>query len=398
MTLVANIGNITLFGPYLLGIIYPSHQGSAILQWLCTAAATGLVLYIAIEGVRRAIRFQTIVVWIEYAIIVAFVVGLFVAEYTGHPGTTHPHLSWLLPSTAPSFHALMNGVVIGVFMYGGWEASVYLAEEGTDTRRNPGRAGIISVVFCIIWFSVLTMAIEAIAPAKILVANAGNIIAYSAGVIWPKPWSSIVSLAVLSSVIAVTQSQLQNFSRMNFGLSREGLLPRWLGRLSRRHRTPAPALIVAAVIPVAALIIYLANTSAGTTIGLISGTAGLLYIVIYVAGAIACMWYYRRTLLSSARQLIFAGVLPFIGAAALVYAAVVAFPTTPHGTLYPFIVMFVAIFPAAWLVKYFTRAPFFDLPVLTAGEPAPAEPVDRVQAPALADPAVAGGTAEVPDA
>jgi len=99
MTLVANIGNITLFGPYLLGIIYPSHQGSAILQWLCTAAATGLVLYIAIEGVRRAIRFQTIVVWIEYAIIVAFVVGLFVAEYTGHPGTTHPHLSWLLPST-----------------------------------------------------------------------------------------------------------------------------------------------------------------------------------------------------------------------------------------------------------------------------------------------------------
>jgi len=73
---------------------------------------------------------------------------------------------------------------------------------------------------------------------------------------------------------------------MNFGLSREGLLPRWLGRLSRRHRTPAPALIVAAVIPVAALIIYLANTSAGTTIGLISGTAGLLYIVIYVAGAI----------------------------------------------------------------------------------------------------------------
>jgi amino acid transporter len=292
----------------------------------------------------------------------------------------------------------MNGVVIGVFMYGGWEASVYLAEEGTDTRRNPGRAGIISVVFCIIWFSVLTMAIEAIAPAKILVANAGNIIAYSAGVIWPKPWSSIVSLAVLSSVIAVTQSQLQNFSRMNFGLSREGLLPRWLGRLSRRHRTPAPALIVAAVIPVAALIIYLANTSAGTTIGLISGTAGLLYIVIYVAGAIACMWYYRRTLLSSARQLIFAGVLPFIGAAALVYAAVVAFPTTPHGTLYPFIVMFVAVFPAAWLVKYLTRAAFFDLPVLAAGDPAPSETADRVQTPALADPAVASGAAEVPDA
>jgi amino acid transporter len=398
MTLVANIGNITLFGPYLLGIIYPSHQNSAVLQWLCTAAATGLVLFIAIEGVRRAIRFQTVIVWIEYAIIVAFVIGLLVAEFSGHAGTTHPHLSWLLPTTSPSFHGLTNGVVIGVFMYGGWEASVYLAEEGTDTKRNPGRAGIISVVFCIIWFTILTMAIEAIAPAKDLVANAGNIIAFSASVIWPKPWSSLVSLAVLSSVVAVTQSQLQNFSRMSFGLSRDGLLPKRLGRLSR-HRTPALALILSAVIPVAALIIYLANTSAGTAIGLISGTAGLLYIVIYVAGAIACIWYYRRTLTSSARHFILAGVLPFIGGAALLYAAIAAFPTTPHGTLYPFIVMFVLIWPAAWLVKYLTKAPFFGRPVLVAGDPEPADD-DGPAAPVGAEAAtpVADGGADIADA
>lgn len=399
MTLTANIGNITLFGPYLLGIIYPSHQNNAVLQWVCTAVATGLVLYIAIEGVRRAIRFQTIVVWIEYAIIVAFVIALFVAEFTGHPGTTHPHLSWLLPSTSPSFHGLTNGVVLGVFMYGGWEASVYLAEEGTDVKRNPGRAGIISVVFCIIWFSILTMAIQAIAPAKVLVAHAGNIIAYSAGVIWPKPWSSLVSLAVLSSVIAVTQSQLQNFSRMSFGLSREGLLPKWLGRLSR-HRTPALALILSAVIPVAALIIYLANASAGKTIGLISGTAGLLYIVIYVAGAIGCIWYYRRTLMTRARQFILAGVLPLIGGAGLVYAAITAFPTTPHGTLYPFIAMFVLIFPAAWLVKHFTRAPFFDLPVIVAGRNGVAEQAEPelVQAGAETGPETPDTATETPDA
>jgi amino acid transporter len=399
MTLTANVSNITLFGPYLLGVIYPSHQNNAVLQWLCTAVITGLVLFIAIEGVRRAIRFQTIVVWVEYAIIVAFVIGLFVAEFTGHPGTTHPHLSWLLPSTAPSFHALMNGVVLGVFMFGGWEASVYLAEEGTDVRRNPGRAGIISVVFCIIWFVILTMAIQASAPAKVLIAHAGNIIAYSAGVIWPKPWSSIVSLAVLSSVVAVVQSQLQNFSRMSFGLSREALLPKWLGRLSR-HRTPALGLTIAAIIPVAALIIYLANASAGKTIGLVSGTAGFLYIVIYVAGAIACIWYYRHTLTNSVRQFILAGVLPFLGGAGLVYAAIVAFPTTPHGTLYPFIVMFVLIFPAAWLVKYFTRAPFFDVPVIVAdanSSAGQAEP-ELVQAQAEVGPESAGTPTDTPDA
>jgi amino acid transporter len=166
----------------------------------------------------------------------------------------------------------------------------------------------------------------------------------------------------------VTQSQLQNFSRMGYGLSRDGLLPQWIGRLSK-HRTPAIALTLSAIVPVVALIAYLTSTSAGTAIALVSGTAGLLYIVIYVAGAVACIWYYRRTLTSSTRQFFFAGVLPSVGGALLVYAAVSAIPTTPNGTLYPFVIMFVLAFPAAWLVKALTRAPFFDLPVMAAGGP-----------------------------
>jgi amino acid transporter len=380
MTLVSNIGNITLFGPYFLGIVWPSQQGNSFLQWLCSAVATVAVLIIAIEGVKRAIRFQQIIVWAEYAIFIVFVSALFVAEFTGHPGSTHPQLSWLIPTKAPDFHGFLNGCVLGVFMYGGWEASVYLAEEGTDVRRNPGRAGIISVVFCTVWLVILATAIQAIAPIKDLIANSGNIIAYSASLIWPKFWADLVSLAVLSSVVAVTQSQLQNFSRMSFGLARESLLPAWLGRLSK-HRTPAYALTFATVVPVLALVAYLSNASAATTIGLISGTAGLLYIVLYVAGSVACIWYYRRTLTSSVGQFVFAGVLPFIGGALLVYAAITAIPTTPHGTLYPFIAMFVLAFPAAWLVKHYTKAPFFDEPILVADKPSPGH-AGPIEAPA----------------
>jgi len=354
MTLVSNIGNITLFGPYFLGIVWPSQANNALLQWLVTAIATGLVLYIAIEGIKRAIRFQTIVVWVEYAIIIAFIIGLLAAEFSGHAGTTTPQASWLLPSSAPSFSGLTAGIVIGVFMYGGWEAAVYLAEEGTDVKKNPGRAGIISVVFCIVWLTTLAVAIQGIAPQAELVANAGNIIAYSASVIWPTWAVDVVSLAVLSSVVAVTQSQLNNFSRMSFGLSREGLLPIWIGTLNR-HRTPGRALILSAAIPVVLLIAYLGSTSAGSAIGLISGTAGLMYIVMYVAGAATCIWFYRRTLLRSAKQFIVAGLLPLIGGAGLVFAAYKALPTLPNGTLYPFIVMFVVVWPAAWIVKLARR-------------------------------------------
>ena len=368
MTLVSNIGNITLFGPYLLGIISPDNADNKFLQWLASAIAVGLVLYIAIEGIKRAIRFQAIIVWVEYAIIIAFIIGLLVAEFSGQAGTTPPQLSWLLPSSAPSFLGLMGGVVVAVFMYGGWEASVYLAEEATDTKRNPGRAGIISVVFCIFWLTTLSLAIQGIAPLETLIAHSGNIVAFSASVIWP-PWAvDVVSLAVLSSVVAVTQSQLQNFSRISYGLSREKLLPEWIGVLGK-HRTPSRALILAAIIPVVTLIVYMTNTSAGNAIALISGMAGLFYIFLYVIGAAACIWFYRRTLLKSPKQFVVAGLLPAIGAVGLLYAAFIAWPSLADWTRYPFLAAMILIWPAAWLVKRRTAAPFFDLPVMVADGP-----------------------------
>ncbi len=82
------------------------------------------------------------------------------------------------------------------------------------------------------------------------------------------------------------------------------------------------------------------------------------------------------------------------------YAAITAFPTTPHGTLYPFIVMFVLIFPAAALVKYFTKAPFFTQPPLTAccsSEAEQPEP-ELVQAGAEARFDEAGAAGDMPDA
>jgi amino acid transporter len=366
-SIVSNMGNITLFGPYLLGIVWPSQAGNTTLQWIVSALIMGAVLYIAIAGVRRAIRFQQIIVWIEYAIILAFLVGLLVAEFTGHHGSQHPQLSWLSPGTSPSLHGLADGFVIGVSLFGGWEAAVYLAEEGTDTRRNPGRAGIIAVVFATIWYLLLIMAIQAIAPMKDLESHSANIIAYSAGVIWPKPWSTIVSLAVLSSVIAVTQSQLQAFSRMSFGLAREGLIWQKLASLSR-HRTPRIALTIAAVLPVLLLIVYLANSSAAHALSLLAGMSGLMFILIYVAGALACIWYYRKTLLTSVRQFVVAGLLPFLGAGGLILAAIYALPTTPLGTKLPALGFLVAAILAALIIKVRNRnrTAFFDRPVMTA--------------------------------
>lgn len=369
---ISNIANIVVFGPYLLGVIAPSQASNPILQWLVSAIATFAVVAIAVAGVRAAIRFQIYLVWLEYAIIIFFAGALLYAELTGHSGSQIPSLSWLLPSSAPSLSGLVGGIVIAVFMFGGWESAVYLAEEQHEAHRDPGRAGIISVIFCTIWFAFMIAVIQAVAPADVLVKNSANVIAYAAGLVLPGPLAAIVSLAVLLSVVGVTQAQLQVFSRVGFGLSREGLLPRALTRLSQAQ-TPWIGLSIAGVVPVVLLIVYLANGTVAQALNLVTATAGILYIALYVAGGVACTWYYRRVLARSVSSLLYAGILPSLGVVVIVFAVLWSIPTTPLGTLIPAAIFLLIGLPVAWIVRRTSHAPFFDIkPEIASAEAADA--------------------------
>lgn len=371
-SMVSNIANIVVIGPYLLGIVYPSQAGNPILQWLVSAVAILAVVAIAIVGIRAAIRFQIYLVWFEYGVILLFAAALLYAEFTGRSGSQIPSLGWLLPSAAPNLGGLVGGIVIAVFMFGGWEAAVYLAEEQHEGHRDPGRAGIISVIFCTIWFAFMIAVIQAIAPAADLVKNSANVIAYAAGLVLPGPLAAIVSLAVLLSVVGVVQAQLQVFSRVGYGLSREGLLPKALTRLSK-GQTPWVGLAVASVVPIVLLIVYLANGTVAQALNLVTATAGILYIALYSAGALACTWYYRRILTRSLKSLLYAGILPSIGVLVLLAALVVSIPTAPLGTLIPAAVFVLIGLPVAWFVKRSSHAAFFDIkPEVATEEPSTA--------------------------
>ena len=91
---VANIGNITLFGTYLLGIINPTGTFDNVVVWVVSAAMMGVVIYIAIRGIRPSIRFQTAIIVFEYAIVIVFVLLALKREFIDAAvGTTAPSAS-----------------------------------------------------------------------------------------------------------------------------------------------------------------------------------------------------------------------------------------------------------------------------------------------------------------
>ena len=172
-------------------------------------------------------------------------------------------------------------------------------------------------------------------------------------------FADLVALAVIASFATTIQSQIVDGSRIMFGMGRDRTVPKALGRVNPRFRTPVAGLIVMGVIPVLALVLYLASDSLQKTIIYIDSTGGLLFAGYYVVISLYSIWYYRTVLFRDLREFVLGLLLPLVGAATLVYVIVKSLPGTPVPVRIIALVLFLVGIPLAFLSKAIIRAPFF---------------------------------------
>jgi amino acid transporter len=358
--LTSNIGNITLIGSTVLSLIAPSETSNKPLTWVVATIVCLLVVAIAVIGVKVTIRFEGWVVLCEYIVIGVFAIWGLVHEITSHAaGVTHPSWSWFTTSHAPAGSTgLIAGVVIATFLLGGWDSPIYLGDE-QQRQRDPGRSVLISITFCTLWVVFLFVCLQGLAPASAITSNASNVLPFLAGKLGPKAFSDLVALAVIASFATTIQSQIVDGSRIMFGMARDRTVPRPLGVVHRRFRTPVAGLIVMGVIPIIALILYLASSSLQKTIIYIDSTGGLLFAGYYVVISLYSIWYYRSVLLRDAREFLLGLLLPLVGAGTLVYVIIKSLPGTPVPVRILALVLFLIGIPLALLSKAITHAPFF---------------------------------------
>jgi amino acid transporter len=319
-----------------------------------------LVVAIAVVGVKVTIRFEGWVVLCEYIVIGILAVWGLTKELSSHTaGITHPTWSWFTTSHSPGGSTgLIAGVVIATFLLGGWDSPIYLGDE-QKRQRDPGRSVLISITFCTLWVVFLFVCLQGLAPSSAITANASNVLPYLAGRLGPKAFSDLVALAVIASFATTIQSQIVDGSRIMFGLSRDGTAPKRLANVNRRFGTPVAGLIVMGVIPVIALLLYLASSSLEKTIVYIDSTGGLLFAGYYVVISLYSIWYYRSVLFKDIREFLLGLLLPLIGAATLIYVIVKSMPGTATPVRILALVLFLVGIPLAFLSKAITKAPFF---------------------------------------
>jgi amino acid transporter len=279
---------------------------------------------ICLVGVELNAKSQAVLLASEVAILTAFAIVSFIKGAAVHPhGYVAPSLGWIDPFRIPSFNALIDGVLLGLFIYWGWDAGVAVNEESRNSASGPGRSAVISTLVLVAVFVVVSYAAQSYAGPQFLADNSNDVLSALGARTFGSGWDKLLILAVLTSAAASTQTTILPTARTTLSMARWGAIPSAFGKVHPRFQTPWVSTISFGVVS----IVWFVALEALSKHVLVDSVTGLGFLIAFYYGftGLACTIYYRRTLLRSVKNFVFAGVLPMLGFLALAFVFVRAY-------------------------------------------------------------------------
>jgi amino acid transporter len=314
---MANLAQIAGLYSFMLFGIEPS-----------TLAVTGVgVAWIAIMtvvcviGIEVNAKTQRWLLTAEIATLAAFALVALARVWLGDAptGAIHPSLEWFNPLGVGSIGALTSGLLIGLFIYWGWDSLVTVNEETEDSDTVPGKAAVMSTLILVgIYLVVSTAAIAFGGVDRLAGDQSGDVLGLLAGDVFGSSLlGKIIIVAVLTSAAASTQTTILPTSRTALSMARAKAAPAALGHVHQRYLTPDVATWIMGGL---SIVWYVGLTLVSENILFDSIAAlGLMIAFYYGLTGLACAWYYRRTLTTSLRRFLLVGLAPFTGGAVLMF-------------------------------------------------------------------------------
>ena len=116
-------------------LLFDWNHGASSATWVIVGAVVWIALmtWICYRGIELSARTQQFLLAAELVILFVFAVVALAKAYSGTvPGSLHVSLSWFNPF-AISFSALADGVLLGIFIYWGWDSGVAVNEESESS-------------------------------------------------------------------------------------------------------------------------------------------------------------------------------------------------------------------------------------------------------------------------
>lgn len=277
-----------------------------------------IMTYISYRGIVISERVQAVLVSFQFIVLVVMSVIALVRVYSGSAGpqAVHPELSWFSPFGL-SAQELAAGVILCIFIYWGWDSCLAVTEETKDADKTPGRAALISTVILLFTYLIVAVAIQAFAgfaDTGIGLANEENsddVLAIVGEPVLGVVMAYVLLLTVAVSAASSTQTTILPTARGALAMAVYGAIPKRFANIHHRYRTPSFATLVMGITSIGfyvVLTVISANALADSIASL-----GLAVAFYYGITAFSCVWYFRRTLFTSARHFFMRGLLPLLG-------------------------------------------------------------------------------------
>lgn len=269
--------------------------------------------WICLIGIELNAATQKVLLTIEVLTLAAFSIVALVKVYTGDPaGSMHIGLDWFSPFGIPGgASALIDGVLLGVFIYWGWDSGVCVNEESEDSAGGPGKAAVVSTLLLVAIYVVVAVAAQAFHGPGFLAHNSDDVLKALGSSVFPSPLDKLLIITVLTSASASTQTTILPTARTTLSMARFGAIPKSFGRIHPRYLTPDVSTIVMGAVSLA-WTLFIINASQNVLADAITGL-GFQIAFYYGLTGFACVIYFRHELTKSVRNFILVGVAPLLG-------------------------------------------------------------------------------------
>ena len=210
-------------------------------------SVTALLIY----GVRETARANTVMVFVKVGIVLLFIVLAFTGFDAGN----------LSPFAPEGLNGVVTAASVIFFAYIGFDAISTSGEESKDPQKHLPIAILGALGVCTVLYILVALTASAALPYKDLAGQEAPLaeVLRSLDMDWG---ATVISIGALIAITSVVLTILYGQTRIMFAMSRDGLVPRGLAKISATRQTPARITagfgifiaLIAAFVPLSAIV------------------------------------------------------------------------------------------------------------------------------------------------
>ncbi|WP_375388944.1 APC family permease [uncultured Amnibacterium sp.] len=295
--------------------------------WLSTLVGIlwiAVMTWICYRGIEVSARLQYGLLGFEMVLLLLFAVIAIVKVATGG-GESYSipfDLSWFNPVGLDFGQVIAPALLTAIFIYWGWDSAVAVNEETKDPAKTPGRAAVLSTLLLLVTYLLVTIATVSFAGVGtkgIGLGNPANVddvfTVMSPEVFGNGPIGNILQVlfaaTILTSASASTQTTILPTARTSLSMAAHKAMPAVFARIHPRYLTPTWSTIGMGIASAALFLVF--TLISQNLLAALIGSLGLMIAFYYGLTGLACVWFYRNTIFTSARNFVFRGLFPFLG-------------------------------------------------------------------------------------